>query len=262
MDWYQQRIGRYLLTAAGSAALALGYGTGYADEAPSVGAQLDSVETTYIEINDQIEPDDAYVAYIKPYANDLNKVMNRKISESRALLEVGQPESLLGNLAADILREEATRVMGQEVHVAIMNQRGLRISIPKGDVTVRTMFELMPFENHISVLKFNGEQILQIAEDLAIHGGEPVSGMTLRIEGAQAKEVTVGGEPVDPEAHYWVATNIWMANGGGMVPTLWDPLKRVDLPVLIRDTFIEYLEKREYIDPQLDGRITLTEDES
>ena len=212
-------------------------------------------DQAYVPLDDTIEYDKEMTALITPYAEDLNRVMDRKLTMSTAVMPVKQPESAIGNLAADILRSEASRLSGKDIDIALMNHRGLRITLPEGPITVRTIFELMPFENHISLLKFSGAQIQQLTDELAAYGGEPISGMRMRIDGNRSRDVTVGGKPLDPDATYWLATNEWMANGGGEMPTLWEPLERINLPDLIRDSFIEYLDQLDQIEPHLDGRI-------
>ena len=212
-------------------------------------------EPEFIEVDSSLEPDPEVAAFIQRYAVELNRVMNRRITVSRGVIERGQPESPLGNLTADILRFMSARELGQEVDIAILNRGGLRIPIPEGNVTVGTMYELMPFENHITLLRFNGRQIQQLALELAIEGGEPVSGLRMRIVDGRPTDILINDDRIRPERSYWVATNNWLADGGGPLPTLWQPLERIDTEVLIRDAFIEYLNTLPYIEPRTDGRI-------
>ncbi len=210
----------------------------------------------YLRMDDSIEPDAEMKAFIEPYREELFREMNLVIAISNGVIERGQPESPLGNLTADILRNRASREMGKEVDIAILNRGGLRVPIPEGEVTVGHMYELMPFENHITLLRFTGSQIRQLANELAIEGGEPVSGLRMRIDGDQARDLLVGNMSVQDSREYWVATNNWMADGGGPLPTLWSPLERVDVEVLLRDAFIEYLRHQpEPLEPRTDNRI-------
>lgn len=218
-------------------------------------SNLDRFDHEYIFLDADVSADANIEAVVRPYAEDLDRVMNRQVTISTAVMPVAQPESALGNLAADILRSEASRLSGKDIDIALMNHRGLRIPLPEGPVTVRTLFELMPFENNITLLKFTGAQIQQIADELAVYGGEPISGMRMKIDGQRGRDVTVDGNPLDFDATYWLATNVWMANGGGDMPTLWEPLERIDLPALIRESFIDYLSEIDQIEPYMDGRI-------
>lgn len=209
----------------------------------------------YVPLDDTIEADKDMAAFIEPYRQELEAIMDRPLTTSTAVMPVEKPESSLGNWMADILRHEANAAFDEPVDIALMNGRGLRITLPEGTIRVRTIYELMPFENHIALLQFTGEQLATLANEIARYGGEPVSGIRFLFYDGVARAIEVGGTPLDPDRHYWLATNNWMANGGGALPTLWEPQQRVDLPVLIREAFIAHLEEVAVLEPRLDGRI-------
>jgi len=217
--------------------------------------ELKGHEEEYIRMDDSIVPDPEMHAFIRDYASDLYRYMERVLVKNTGLIERGQPESPLGNLTADILLNRASREMGFQVDVAILNRGGLRIPLPEGNITVGTIYELMPFENHITMLKFNGRQLRQIANEIAMEGGEPISGLRMRIEDGRAVDLLVGGSSIRDTREYWVATNNWLADGGGDMPTLWSPIERRDLDVMLRDAFIEYLAHQPEIGPVTDNRV-------
>lgn len=216
---------------------------------------LQSTEHEYIRVDDSLVPDEELHVFIREYAADLYRYMERKLTVSTGVIERGQPESPLGNLTADILMNRASREMGFQVDIALLNRGGLRIPLPEGDINVGTIYELMPFENHITMLKFNGRQIKALANELAEEGGEPISGLRMRIVDGKATDLLVGGSSVSDGKEYWVATNNWLADGGGDMPTLWKPLERIDLDVMLRDAFIEYLAHTHEIGPETDNRV-------
>ncbi|MDI6400886.1 5'-nucleotidase C-terminal domain-containing protein [Balneolaceae bacterium ANBcel3] len=209
----------------------------------------------YYSIDDSVENDPSMAAYVLPYVKEMGKTMNRPLVVSRGAFERGKPEGALGNLTADIVRFRAMAELRKKVDVGILNNGGLRIPLPEGEINVGHIYELMPFENHIAVLEFTGDQLLSIADELAAVNGEAVSGIRFRIVDGRARDVLVDSMTVDPERTYLVATNNWMADGGGASSTLWEPVQRIDLNVLIRDAFIEYLNHREFIEPYIDQRI-------
>jgi 2',3'-cyclic-nucleotide 2'-phosphodiesterase (5'-nucleotidase family) len=204
---------------------------------------------------DFIDDDEVVAAIIDPYRSDIQDQLNTVLTRSTAIIERGKPEGALGNLTADILRNRATREMNETVHISILNNGGLRVPLPAGPVNVGHIFELMPFENHITILKLTGEQVLRLADEIAAAGGEPVSGIRFRINNGKAEDVLIGNRTADPDTNYWVATNNWLADGGGDMPTLWSPLERLDKQILLRDAFIEYLKFMPAIEPATDSRI-------
>lgn len=231
--------------------------TGLFSERPEADNEHDFLRATpeYVQVDESVGYDAEMDAFIRAYASDLFRYMGRFLVTSTGVIERGQPESPLGNLTADILLNRATREMGFQVDVAILNRGGLRIPLPEGNITVGTIYELMPFENHITMLKFNGRQMRQLANEIALEGGEPVSGIRMRIKNGVAEDLLIAGTSVRDDRLYWVATNNWLADGGGDMPTLWNPIERRDLSVMLRDAFIEYLAHQPEIGPVTDNRV-------
>ena len=50
------------------------------------------------------------------------------------------------------------------IDLCILNQGGIRSILPKGNVTSRTAYEIMPFENSLVVIALKGEQIFELVD--------------------------------------------------------------------------------------------------
>ncbi len=74
--------------------------------------------------------------------------------------------SVLGNWAADITKDTA----GAEV--GFQNNGGLRIDIPKGEITVGTMWKFMPFDNTVYKLNMKKSDIKEVLEQAVGEGGK------------------------------------------------------------------------------------------
>ena len=57
-----------------------------------------------------------------------------------------------------------------------------------------------------------------------------------------------------------VATSDFLVNGGGEMSALWSPVAREDLPILLRDVYLRYLERMGTVTPALEGRIRVADD--
>jgi 2',3'-cyclic-nucleotide 2'-phosphodiesterase (5'-nucleotidase family) len=215
----------------------------------------------YYQISSEIQEDPEIAALIAPYVNRMRSRMNQVIAWSAQPMIKGQPESTLGNLSADIVRFRAVRELEKPVHIAVVNNGGLRIPLPEGNITVGHIYELMPFENTITVLRLSGSQVRQMANQIASGGGEPVSGIRFRIQSGLATDILVNYEPLDEQREYLVATNNYMADGGGDITVLWDPIERIETGVLIREAMIEYIRMQRHLDYELEQRIRVTEAE-
>lgn len=215
----------------------------------------------YYPVSSEISDDPEITALLAPYVNRLRSRMNQVIAWSTKPMVKGNPESTLGNLSADIVRFRAVRELGKPVHIAVVNNGGLRIPLPEGNITVGHIYELMPFENTITVLRLSGTQVREMADQIASGGGEPVSGIRFRIQDGRATDILVNYEPLQTQREYLVATNNYMADGGGDISILWEPIERIETGVLIRDAMIEYIRMQRHLDYELEQRIRVTENE-
>jgi len=208
-----------------------------------------------IEISDDIPPDSAMAAAIAPYAERLESRMQRELVISTGIFTKDKPEGTLGNLIADITRRRASLELKTWVDMSVINNGGLRRPLYEGSITVGDIYELMPFENTLVVLKMTGQQVQKLAGQLAQIGGEPVSGLRMRIENREARDIMVGSRTVMQDSTYWVATNSYLANGGGDMPALHHPKERIDTGVTIRRMIIDYLDDQQKLEPKKDFRI-------
>lgn len=221
---------------------------------PTVPIVSDEVHRN-VRIDSNLVADPDILAFLHPYSSRLSVSMGMVIAEAPYDIVKAKPEGALGNLTADMVRNAMVSLRGHVVHMAVINNGGLRVPLYKGPITVGRVYELMPFDNTLVLLKLSGAQVLSLADELARFGGEPVSGIRFRIEDGKAADVLLGVNSVDPEAEYWVATHNYLADGGGDFPTLWKPLERVDFAVNLREVFIREFILHPHPEPKLEGRI-------
>ncbi len=172
------------------------------------------------------------------------------------------PEGALDNLVADAVLHAARQEVDDTVHAALLNDGGLRVPLlASGPLLMTHAFELLPFRNYLTVLTLSGEEMERLADEIAASRGEPVAGWTMMLDGDDAVDVRVGGEPVDPARDYKLVTVDYLVDGGGARSLLWDidPSKRRDVGLLIRDAFVRYVSEMHEVSPVLDGRIRFVE---
>ncbi len=178
-------------------------------------------------------------AAMAPYAAEVAKLAD-PIAETAVAMELRSPE--LGNFVVDRILEIASNVNGEPIDGAFTNLGGIRDSIPKGPISYKTISQVLPFENTVVIMEVTGEQLYTIASALARgKGGNPIAGFTIEAYSDWTiKEVKVNGEPVDRERVYTIATNNYLANGGGGMEFLAD-YRQSDTGVLLRDAVAEYV---------------------
>ncbi len=227
---------------------------------PAVHYQITDAPAGFTAISDSLSDDPEIESIILPYRQRLENAINEVIGQAEVQLQKGGLESTLGNMSADAMLQVANRVAGAPVDMALTNNGGLRVPIQKGPISVGKVFELMPFENMMVVLEFSAAQVDSLAQQLAAAGGEPIAGFSFSFdeETRLAGDILVAGAPLDAGRTYRLVTSDYLANGGGRIRALWDPVGREDLNMLLRDAFIEYIRETKNINPQMEGRIRHT----
>jgi 2',3'-cyclic-nucleotide 2'-phosphodiesterase (5'-nucleotidase family) len=209
--------------------------------------QLTSVQTGSIELNPSaVTAEDTAVARtISPYKTALDKEMNEVLIISQTSFSKGEPEGELGNLVADIVLAEGLKKYTSKDNIpplfCVLNNGGLRVPLPKGEITRGKIFELMPFENEMVVLTLTGERTQQLFDFIAARNGMPVAGMVMGIQNGKAVNVLVQGQPFDPTKNYALVTSDYLAYGGDKMEFFRDPVKSESLHYKLRDAIIDHL---------------------
>lgn len=199
--------------------------------------------------------DDSVASLLDSYRDRYEEAMGVKVAEVEYPLAFGAPESRMGNLVSDAIRARAARETRGFVHLSMIGEGSFRLNFNEGPLTLGEVLEFMPYDNHLVLLKINGEMVYKLSRQIAERGGVPVSGLRLRIEQNEAKQVLVNSQIPEKNKEYWLATSSWIANGGGNFTALHEPLDRVDYDLSIRQLYIDYFKNRRTIAPELDGRI-------
>ncbi|SEK96013.1 5'-nucleotidase C-terminal domain-containing protein [Parapedobacter koreensis] len=224
---------------------------------------LAPVKQQYIQyqVGDSVSADSAYIRYYLPYKQQLEAEMDRVIGHLDVNLTKGDnaPETLLGNFFADALLAEG-RKSYPDAEFSFGTKGGLRIELQRGDITIGHLFELMPFENELVLLELSGQNVQQLAQFIASTGGQPISGIRMKIKDNQPVDVQIAGKPIDTSRTYKLLTYDYLANGGDNSRGLENPVNRINLGKKVRETLIDYVSQQtregKHINTQLDGRIT------
>ena len=204
--------------------------------------------------------DQALEAIIKPYRDPLIKSMNEVMVTSDSQAVKALPESSLGNLVCDMLVQYVKEEKGLQADFCFLNTGGLRIELPKGEITRSMLYELMPFENLLVIAKLDGVELRLLLDQIAQRGGGPVSGLKMGIRNGAPDQALIAGKSIDPSKIYNVLTSDYLFNGGDKYVL---PQKaEVDITnILLRDALLEKFrlikQTGKVIQPRTDGRIYL-----
>ena len=168
-------------------------------------------------------------------------------------------ETNLGNLAADAIR------WATGADIAVTNGGGIRSSIPAGEVTKGQIINVFPFGNYVVTKNVTGQEIKEaleysVKDAPALLGGFlQVSGVSFTYDqnkavGGKVSDIQAGGEPLDLEKTYLLATNDFLAAGGDGYEMLKD-CPEVNQFNALEEILISYLAEHPDAAPQVEGRI-------
>ncbi len=183
--------------------------------------------------------------------------MNTVLATTPLPLSRGVPESRLGSLVAEACLGRM-RALGWQVDLFVTNLGGIRKDLGAGDIQVRDVYELLPFENILVRVSLRGEELRALIGLLAKQGGEPLAGARVLLDQQhRVKNVWIDRKALDDKATYILGTSDYLAKTGWMYPILRKKhLESTDLT--LRDAMIWALAEQGLRWPHdLDGRIRI-----
>ena len=270
-------LGSLMIDAEGNLATQLHTETIFQDD--ETAAFIDGIEAQYADtLATVVATSDVDLTIYDPTETD---------ADGNPIRLIRSQETNLGDLCADAYRA----ISGADI--AFVNGGGIRDSIPAGDITYEQIIAVHPFGNALCVVEATGQEILDALEMSVRHvpdetgGFLQVSGLTFEVNmgvessvvvddadmfvevagDRRVQNVLVGGEPIDPEATYTLASHNYMLKSGGDGYTMFaDNVLLQDEVMLDNQVLINYITEslggvvgEEYSDPYGQGRITFVE---
>lgn len=181
---------------------------------------------------------------IAPYRDALNKQLAGEVVFSPIPMEKGLPESELTNVIADAVFSSAKSWSDAQQkatpEMCLLNNGGIRTALPAGMLNIGHMYEVMPFENEIVLLKITPTNFRALVNYVAEKGGSPVAGIKMRINGDVADQVEINGKPFLFDKDVWVATSDFLAFGGDGMNFFDNPVEYIETKIKVRDAITLY----------------------
>ncbi|HHU72574.1 MAG TPA: LysM peptidoglycan-binding domain-containing protein [Clostridiales bacterium] len=234
------------------------------------------VKTDLISVEEYNLVDEAVNTYINKVNDDIDLELSETFAKTQVFLDgnrdpgVRTQETNLGDFSADAILWAANEAVGGGIDAAITNGGGIRASIEIGDVTMKDMKTVFPFGNTIATVKVKGAQLIEILEastystPTAVGGFPQVAGIEFTINtgvpyvngeqfpdstyygpanpGTRISNVKIGGEDIDLDKTYTIATNDFLAAGGDTY-YLFKKLESHNTYVALEDALVSYTEK-------------------
>ena len=168
------------------------------DPAKPAGQKMTGVDTKVVQVSGGT-PDAETAKRIAEWQTKVDQALGRKIGFTQAGIPLDSP--LMAKWVAGAVRSQLN------TDAAILNKGGIRNGLPKGDVTLGSVYSALPFENSLLTVKLKGEDLAkQLANPDAL-----VAGFT---QAGKGKFKDAQGKPLDPKKEYTVATVEYLYFGG------------------------------------------------
>lgn len=226
------------------------------------GEFINKIEGKQINISDSLEIDQSIENFIKPYREHVDANLDSILAYAVDTYSKsdGEYNTAIGNMMADAVYEESNPVFksrtGEDIDFVLLNHGGIRSIISKGNITTRTAYEVMPFDNSVVVVKLKGAQVKELVEYLAKgKRAHPISQLNIVLDSdGNFKSATLNSKPLDFSKTYNVATNDYLYNGGDHMDFFKTNDSLYVLDYKIRNVLIDYFTKIDTLKPVIDNR--------
>ncbi len=188
---------------------------------------------------DSLGVDSTVLSIVEPYKLSLDSSMNVVIGLNAETISKSRPDGKLNHVLSDMLMQYLSR-KGIKTDMCLLNNGGIRLpNLPMGEITKSKIFELMPFDNELVVLKIKGDLLMEALSWSVKSGGDPVSGVKIYHKKQELIKAEIGAKEINKDDYYFLVTSDFVANGGDKYFML-QKAERISIPfILLRDVYLE-----------------------
>lgn len=169
-------------------------------------------------------------------------------------------ENVLGDWFIDIIMEATEKEVGKKVDIGIANNGSIRIDMPQGEIMSYDLLSMFAFKHNLCYVTMSGEQVLELFNSMA-GKIQVVGGVKITVKESRVSELLVGGEPLDPEKIYGIASLDFLLNGGDDIYISRYAESHILTDINIYDAVLEYVRKNtangKMIEKVADNRIVV-----
>ena len=222
-------------------------------------------EANRIEINSNVKSDRKIEEFITPYKNKVDSKMDSVLAYSPTNYDKknGLLNTAIGNMMADVALKLSNPVYkvrkNRDIDFVLLNHGGIRASISKGDITTRTAYNIMPFENSMVVCELDREAVGELINYLKLSKkAHPISGINIVLDNSyNLIEAKINGKEISKNKIYSVATTDYLLNGGDKMDFFKKSKENTILDYKLRNILIDYFKQIDTLSFQTDNRFII-----
>jgi 2',3'-cyclic-nucleotide 2'-phosphodiesterase (5'-nucleotidase family) len=217
----------------------------YAQQPAKAQSPVYEVKSSQHKIDSSLEEDKALSEMLAPYEANVKKQMATVIGNAPTTInKEGAAAGRLGMLMTEIIRSQASLALKKHIDLSFQNNGGIRAEIPAGNITIGTIYRLMPFDNQVIVIELLGKDLLQLFEDMGTNikdYGSAVGGAKLLYKDKKLISAKINDKDIDPNTTYTLALTDYLYQGGGEYPILRKGKNAQLCGLLLRDAIINHI---------------------
>ncbi|MGM0635006.1 MAG: 5'-nucleotidase C-terminal domain-containing protein [Bacteroidota bacterium] len=224
--------------------------------------QLTKATHHHQKIDESISKNQEIDSFISPYRKRIKAEMNTVLSKTDQSMFKADAKfnTAIGNMMADATFELTQPIIKKRHQIqldgVLLNFGGIRSGISAGDITTKTAYDIMPFENEVVVAELKAEQMQQLfnylAEEKKAH---PIAGLQLELdENGTINKALIQEKEIDTSKTYFIATSDYLIDGGDRMNFFLDAVNLYSTDYKLRNLFIDYFKSKEIINPKRDRR--------
>lgn len=214
------------------------------------------VRGSKINVNESSNSDPSIEQFIAPFRTHINKDLDSVLAFCPETLDKskGKWETNIGLFMANVTYNLANPIFlkreNKSIDICLLNHGGIRSTLPKGNVTTRSAFNIMPFENSVIVVGLSGIKIRELAEYIiSERKPHPLHGLKIYLnKSGEISKIEINNQPIDDTKTYYVATSDYLSNGGDSMTFFVDSQLKYDLDYKLRNLLIDYFKKVETLE--------------
>lgn len=186
---------------------------------------------------------------VESYQSQLSQVMQQVVGYSEKALPLPKDQKKTHMLPMGTFTAQCMREAGKADFCAI-NSGAIKTGLEAGDITQADIYEALPYDNSVITFTMSGEAVQKMLDYICANhhqlDGFQFAGLEADFDlgKAQARNIKINGQPLDPKKNYRAATSTFVANGNLGGDILFARIEQIeDAGILMRDAAIAYLQK-------------------
>lgn len=223
--------------------------------------------STYPTVGEELEKRADIEAVMQTYVARVDAVLSEVIGSATDVFSnenTRKMETAIGDIVTDS-QKWFVENQGLEADFAFQNGGGIRATLAGGEIKKETVYEILPFDNSISLIELQGSDVIALFDKAATQVGHGAMAQvskevkfTIDSASSTVAELLIDGEPVNVDKVYKIALNSYLASGGDGYSMFNNKLSYYETSLMQRDAFIDYvIALGGTITPETDGRITI-----